>query len=179
MPGASKRLKPEPASDFASFTNMTEAETRKFTRAFLGMVLLAGLVYTAFNWTPSSYGRVLAGILAPEAGPVLGLPQFIRSDEWAILTPQVQAAVRNDFKRVNETSSYREDLRNYFMPPLRDWGLLFRPQAWLFFITSPATAFSAYWTYFMGLFIAGYYLLFLELGVAPMLAASGSIAIFF
>ncbi len=150
-----------------------------FTRVFLTLVVLAGLAYTAFSMTPSSYGRVLAGILAPEAGPVLGSARPIRSDEWAILTPQVQAAVRNRFQRFNETSFYREDQRNYFMPPLRDWGLFFRPASWLFFVTPPATAYSAYWAFFMCLFVSGYYLLFLELGVATMVAGAGSLAIFF
>src|SRR5262245_14854907 len=83
-----------------------DAQSRNgdFTRIFLGAVLLVGLIYTAFSMTPSSYGRVLAGILAPEAGPALGSARPIRSDEWAILTPQVQAAVRNRFQRFNETS---------------------------------------------------------------------------
>lgn len=174
MPGSE-----EPVSTGRSQPPEGSARKDAFTRIFLGVVLLVGLTYTAFSMTPSSYGRVLAGILAPEAGPVLGVARPIRSDEWAILTPQVQAAVRNRFQRFNETSFYREDQRNYFMPPLRDWGLFFRPGSWLFFVTPPAAAFSAYWALFMCLFVSGYYLLFLELGVAPMVAGAGSLAIFF
>ena len=155
------------------------APGRHFTPVFLGLVFLAGLTYTAFRMTPSSYGHTLEAIGAPEAGPVLGVARPIRSDEWAVLTPQVQAAVRNRFRRFNETSFYREDLRNFFMPPLRDRGLVFRPQCWLFFIASPATAWSAYWAFFMCLFIAGYYSLFLELGIAPMAACAASLALFF
>jgi hypothetical protein len=151
----------------------------RFTPTFLAVVLLAGIAYTAFRMTPSSWGMVLKAIGARGAGPMLGVSRDVRSDEWAILTPQVQAAVRNRFQRFNKTSFYDEDLRNLFMPPLKDWGLIFRPQSWLFFITPPAIAFSAYWAYFMCLFISGYYLLFLELGIAPMLAAAGSLALFF
>ena len=161
---------------FSAFNRIPKAS---FTFAFLAILLLAGITYTACKMTPSSYGYALANMHAPEAGPVLGQARPIRSDEWSVLTPQVQAAVRNHFRRFNETSLYREDMRNYFMPPLQDWGLVFRPQIWLFFVTSPAMAFSAYWAYFMVLFLAGYYLLFLELGVFPILAAAASLALFF
>jgi len=169
------------ASEVGEPGGPSRAASRKdsFTPIFLAILLLAGLVYTACKMTPSSYGAALAFILAPQDGPTLGVSRPIRSDEWAILTPQVQAAVRNHFQRFNETSFYREDMRNYFMPPLKDWGLIFRPESWLFFGTSPALAFSAYWAFFMGLFIAGYYLMFVELGVAPVLACAASLALFF
>ena len=152
------------ASEVGEPGGPSRAASRKdsFTPIFLAILLLAGLVYTACKMTPSSYGAALAFILAPQDGPTLGVSRPIRSDEWAILTPQVQAAVRNHFQRFNETSFYREDMRNYFMPPLKDWGLIFRPESWLFFGTSPALAFSAYWAFFMGLFIAGYYLMSLS-----------------
>ena len=39
---------------------------------FLGAVLLAGIVYTSFEFTPSSYGVLLNQIGAPEYGPSLG-----------------------------------------------------------------------------------------------------------
>jgi len=66
---------------------------------------------------------------------MLGTPRLIRSDEWAVITPLFQAAVRNGFREVNETSFYREDLRSVFPLPLKNWSLFFRPQLWAFFLT--------------------------------------------
>ena len=64
------------------------------TGAFLGLVTLGGIVYVSFKLTRSSYGNVLGQIGAPEYGPVLGVPRYIRSDEWSMTTPFFQATVR-------------------------------------------------------------------------------------
>ena len=64
------------------------------TWVFLALVALGGIVYTALELTPSSYGMVLTQLGAPEDGPVLGTARYIRSDEWAFTTPLFQAAVK-------------------------------------------------------------------------------------
>ncbi len=149
------------------------------TWAFFGMLALAGVVYVALGLTPSSYGIVLAQLGAPEEGPILGSPRPVRSDEWAVVTPLFQAAVRNGFREVNETSFYREDLRSVFPIPLRNWSLFFRPQLWAFFLTAPATAFSIYYAFLICASLAGYHQLFREMGADALAAASFSILVFF
>jgi hypothetical protein len=149
------------------------------TRWFLSAVLLAGFIYVCFGWTPSSYGSLLDQLQAPQAGPVAGSPRGIRSDEWAVATPYFQAAVRNRFRRVNDSSFYHEDLRNFYALPLADWSLVFKPELWAFFVFPPATAFSIYFALFMCGFLAGYYLLFRRLGIPNLLAAAASVMMFF
>ena len=97
----------------------------RITRWFLGAVILWGLIYAGFGWTPSSYALALYSVHANDAVPLAGSVRAIRSDEWAIETPLFQAAVRNGFRRINETSFYREDLRNFYALPLADWSLVF------------------------------------------------------
>jgi hypothetical protein len=157
----------------------SKTEPDLVTRWFLAAVLLAGFIYVCFPWTPSSYGLVLEQLHAPEAGPTAGSARGIRSDEWAVATPYFQAAVRNRFQRVNQTSFYREDLRNFYALPLADWSLVFKPELWAFFVFPPATAFSIYFALFMCGFLAGYHLLFRQLGAPAWLAAAASVTIFF
>ena len=149
------------------------------TRWFLAAVLLAGVTYVCFAWTPSSYGLVLEQLQIPNAGPTAGSARVIRSDEWAVATPYFQAAVRNRFQRVNQTSFYGEDLRNFYALPLADWSVIFKPQLWAFFVLPPARAFSIYFALFMCGFLAGYHLLFRQLGAPAGFAAAASVMIFF
>jgi hypothetical protein len=149
------------------------------TRWYLAAVALCGLIYVSFAWTPSSYGFVLDMLEANGTGPAAGTSQFVRSDEWGIETPYFQAAVRNRFRRVNETSFYGEDLRNFYALPLADWSLVFKPQLWAFFVLPPAIAYSLYWALMMCGFLAGYQLLFRELGADSWLAATVAVMLFF
>jgi hypothetical protein len=149
------------------------------TRWFLIAVALVGVLYAGFELTPSSYGVVLDQLGAPELGPVAGTARPMRSDEWSILTPYFQAAVRNRFQRVNEISFYREDLRNYEALPLADWGLIFKPQMWAFFLVSPAMAMSIFYALLMCAFLAGFHLLFRRLGAPSALAAAAAVMIYF
>ena len=149
------------------------------TGVFLGLVLLTGIVYTCFELTPSSYGQVLAQIGAAEYGPTIGTAQYSREDEWAFVTPLFQASVRNGFRRFNETSFYREDLRMPNALPLRDWSLLFKPQLWLFFLAPPALAYSFYYVLLMCGCLAGYPLLFRQLGFDPLISACAALTIYF
>lgn len=155
------------------------AEEPKITRWFLIAIALIGLIYVCFELTPSSYGVFLNVLQASDSGPVAGVSREIRSDEWSVNTPLLQAAVRNRFQRINETSFYREDLRNFIALPLKDWSLIFKPQLWAFFLAPPAIAFSIYWAYFMCACLAGYYLLFLRLQVPPWLAIAATVIVYF
>ena len=151
----------------------------RITRWFLAAVALGGLIYVCFGFTPSSYGVLLDQLQAPDSGPVAGSSRQIRMDEWGLATPYFQAAVRNRFRRINETSFYREDLRNFCALPLADWSLVFKPQMWAFFLLPPAAAFSIYHALLMCAFLAGYQLLFRQLGVPAWLAAAGAVTVYF
>jgi hypothetical protein len=152
---------------------------KQITRWFLAAVALVGLVYVCFELTPSSYGYYLQILEAPDSGPVVGFSRPIRSDEWSVITPLFQATVRNRFQRINETSFYHEDLRNYIALPLKDRSLPFKPQMWAFFVLPPASALAIYYALFMCGFLAGYHLLFRELGVPAWLAAAAALMVYF
>jgi hypothetical protein len=126
-------------------------------------VLLLAL-YVALAWTPSSYGLALQAMGAPGAGLVAGHPQGLRSDEWAVWTPYLQALVNNGFQRFNATSVYGEDLRNFNALPIHDWGLLFKPQWWGFLLLEPARAFSLYHGGLIFGFVIGHWLLLRRFG---------------
>jgi len=147
-------------------------------RLWTALILALGLALTALAWTPSSYGVVLAQLGAPEAGLVWGEPRQVRSDEYAVWTPLVQATVRNGGARHNARSPYGEDLRNFNALPLRDWALPLKPAMWGFFgPLDPARAFAWSWALPMVAFLLGWERLFRRLGVDPTsaIAASGTL----
>jgi hypothetical protein len=145
------------------------------------LIVLTSLltVYVAAELTPSSYEAALPSFGTVSSGISLGEPRVIRFDEWAIWTPYVQATVRNHFRRYNETSPYREDLRNMNPLPLMDWGLIFKPYFWPFMTAAPSYAYSFFFAFQIFAFICGYRQLFRRLGVADELAAGGSLLLFF
>lgn len=142
-------------------------------------VLLAGILYMAFAWTPSSYGVALTALGLPDEGLVVGVPRPVRSDEWMVWTPYVQIAVENGFQRHDALSIYGEDLRNFNGLPLLDWALPFKPQFWGFFVADPAYAFSFSHAIFIVLFLIGYHRLLLGFGFARSWSAAGSLLLFF
>lgn len=140
-------------------------------------VLLA--VYFALNLTPSSYAYILRALGVDDTGLLFGQPSALRTDEFAVWTPLTQATVRNAFERFNETSPYREDLRNFNALPLWDWGFLFKPQLWGFFLLPPDRAFSLYHTLLIGGSLIGWSLAFRNWGFPALWAAAASLLFFF
>lgn len=147
--------------------------------SFAAGVLLLAVGCVALAWTPSSYGALLDTLGASGEGLVVGEPREIRSDEWAVWTPYIQATVNNDFQRINETSIYREDLRNFNGLPLLDWALFFKPYFWPFFIVDAAHAFSFYHVSFIALFLIGYQRLLVSLELQRSEAIFGCLTLFF
>lgn len=141
------------------------------------VVLLSGYVIAAL--TPSSYASALRLFEDQPHSISLGEPQEIRSDEWAVWTPYMQAAVRNQFGRYNLTSPYHEDLRNLNPLPLKDWGLIFKPYFWPFLVVSPAYAYSFFFAFQIFAFIYGYRRLFRRIGISDELAIGGALLLFF
>ncbi|KQZ98524.1 hypothetical protein ASD64_16310 [Mesorhizobium sp. Root157] len=85
----------------------------------------------------------------------------------------------NKYGSINEFSPYKERLISFFALPTLDWGLIFRPQVWLFHILSPAKAYSAYWlTLMLSMLTSSYYLLKFA-GLSRRIAISGSLLLFF
>ena len=146
---------------------------------FVVLVLVASAVYLAMAWTPSSYALALRIAGAADDGLVIGTPRPIRSDEWTVITPQFQTALNNGYKRFNETSPYREDLRSFLGLPLKDWALPFKPFMWLFFVSSAAYGFSFYHVFFIAGFLIGYHLLLQALGFNKSFSVCGALLLFF
>jgi len=144
----------------------------------LSVVVLTA-AYGVLGWTPSSYGVQLARIGLPGAGLVAGEPREIREDEWVRWTSFVRVAVNNRFQRFNATSPYGEDLRNVEGLPLADWGLLFKPYHWPFFVVDAAPAFSFYHAFWIAAFLIGYHHVFRRFELPRSLAALASVTLFF
>lgn len=145
---------------------------------FVLFVLAVALAYVLARLSPSSYGLALDLMGIPNQ-PLFGRAQPLRTDEWAIWTPYIQAAVNNDFGRFNLTSVYQEDFRNFNALPLRDWALVFKPEFWAFFVLEPARAFSIYHAFFMAAFVIGWYGFFCRLGFDRVLSALASLCFFY
>jgi len=162
---------------------MTRMDPASRCRAFrwAGAVAagLAAAVWLSQTWSPSSYAIVLRSLDARDAGLVVGTPRDVRSDEWSILTPLVQATVNNGFRRHNATSFYGEDLRTALALPIADWGLAFKPDQWLYPFVNAAYAFSFQHLVYIAAFLAGYALLFVRLGITAGTGALLALALFF
>lgn len=146
---------------------------------FLLLLLVLGSIYISQAWSPSSYGHVLNKIGVADNGVVWGHPRAIRSDEWSVTTPLTQAAVRNNFNPINNTSYYQESLRINYGLPLHDWGIIFKPSMWLYGLVDPAYAYSFYYWFNLCAFIIGYALLFRKCGIEPLDSYLVSTGIFF
>lgn len=143
------------------------------------LFLILGILYVSQCWSPSSYAVMLRQLGVKDVGLVWGKPRPIRSDEWAVVTPLIQATVRNDFQRINKASYYHEDLRINYGLPLRDWGLVFKPTMWGYFIVDAAHAYSLHWYAIFALFLIGHLLLFQRLGLGGVEAGLLSCALYF
>ncbi|WP_312463144.1 hypothetical protein [Comamonas sp.] len=147
---------------------------------FLGFWIVSGLVYIGNTWSPSSYAYTLKTHYGyQDIEPALGKARSIRADEWAVVTPLTQAAVRNDFERYNKTSLYQEDLRINYGLPIADWGMAFKPTMWLYGLVKPAYAYSFHWFAIFALFITGYALLFKRFGASNTTALLLSFGLYF
>ena len=145
---------------------------------FIAAVLIITALYAAFQLTPSSYALALQMVGVHDAGPLFGSAQTERSDEWALWTPYVQIAVNNGFARIEHISPYEADLRNFNCLPLWDWGLIFKPQMWAFFVLPPAAAFSLMFAILLAACWSGWYLLARELRFSDAAAAIFSLSMF-
>ena len=114
----------------------------KAARILVIMLLGVAAVYVAFALTPSHYAIGLRYLGVEDASPLLLSARPIRSDEWIVLTPLFQTAVRGGFSTINQISPYHESLKGFWALPILDWSLVFKPQLWGFWVLPPAYAYS-------------------------------------
>ncbi len=126
---------------------------------------VVALILIAMRITPSSYGVALGHLGAHHPGLIAFEPRPIRSDEWAVITPAIQATINNGFERYNKTSFYHEDLRQVYSLPVRDWGFAFKPTMWLFGVASASVAFATHHVVLQVLFLVGFALIFRRSGL--------------
>lgn len=145
------------------------------------MLLLGmySIFYVGNALSPSSYGIVLNQIGAESNGLMWGSARSIRSDEYAVVTPLMQATVRNNFERYNKTSPYKEDLRATYSLPLKDWSMFFKPTILGFHLLPPAYALSLHYFLIMSLFLIGYSILFCKLGATNATGICLAILLYF
>ncbi|MDH1660430.1 DUF3292 domain-containing protein [Stenotrophomonas sp. GD03777] len=146
-------------------------------RLFLGLIAAFCIVYVALALTPSSYSLAFERLGLEPLQPLLGTARSIRSDEWMVYTPYVQIAVANDFGQVNAHSPYHESLRTFQALPLLDWGLLFKPYHWAFFVLPPANAYSFFFAFMAVAFLSGWttFLRQLQLPLLPALLIASTL----
>ncbi len=120
------------------------------------IVVFLLLIYVLLCLSPSSYGLVLSLFGFAGEGLMWGEPRTITSDEWVVWTPYFQAVVNNEFGRYNMHSIYGEDFRVFFAFPVNDWGIIFKPTLWSFFLIHEAYAFSLHHALTIMLFIIGW-----------------------
>jgi hypothetical protein len=148
----------------SSAANSQLTSSRRFWRALAAGVFLCGCVYVGLGWSPSSYAIVLRELGETDTGLIAGIPRVERGDEFAWQTPLLQMTLRSRFQRIDHTPPYFEDLRTLYAMPILDWALTFKPQFWLFFVASPAIAYSFYHFLLIAMFVVGFTILFVHLG---------------
>ncbi|HDS1084199.1 TPA: hypothetical protein QDZ62_002080 [Stenotrophomonas maltophilia] len=152
---------------------------RAHARLLVGLVALLCILYVGFALTPSSYSLAYQYLgLAPQH-PLLGSARMIRSDEWIVFTPYIQIAVNNDFGQINAYSPYHESLRTFQALPLLDWGLLFKPYHWAFFVLPAANAYSFFYMFMAMAFLSGWALFLRQLRMPVLAAVLVSATLFF
>jgi hypothetical protein len=154
-------------------------DSRRFWWLLAALVALSGCLYVGQRWSPSSYAIVLEALGVQDRGLVAGIPRAERGDEFAWQTPLLQMTLRSGFRRFDATPPYFEDLRTLYAMPIKDWALIFKPQFWMFFIASPAVAYSFYQFLLMAMFVVGYTALFTRLGGRPIDALLMALVLFF
>jgi len=129
-------------------------------KCITGLLILYCITHILLAITPSSYALALQLAGQEVKGLFFGTPRAIRSDEWMVLTPYYQIVVNNDFLMTNSLSPYQENLRSFQALPILDWGLIFKPYHWGFFVLPPANALSLYYLFMTLSFLSGWGILF-------------------
>lgn len=160
------------------YAALLQDNANRYAGLLTGTMLAIAAAYVALALTPSHYavGLQQLDVFQP---PFLFEPRAVRSDEYAVLTPLFQTAVRGGLAPFNEISPYHESLKGFWALPISDWSLVFKPQLWGFWILPPAYAFSLYFAILWLSFLTGYTLLLTRLGADIRIAALGALCLLF
>ena len=148
-------------------------------RALLAATVIGCIAYLLLAITPSSYAVGMQMLGQPVKGLIAGTPRPIRSDEWMVLTPYVQLAVKSHFAIHDLISPYHEDLKAFFALPLMDWAAIFKPYYVAFAILPPANAFSFFYLFNALAFILGWAWFFKLLRIDIKIAFGTALLLFF
>ena len=107
-----------------------------------------------------------------------GTSRGIRSDEWAVETPQARAQQLAGFPLVNMNEGIGELQRNTYDIPVLDWGLPFRPFSWPYFLGS-RWSHGLRWFLRDAVILLGVYALLAAFVEEKRTAAAAALAIFF
>lgn len=152
------------------------------TKSILIIVIaMMCVIFVSNAFVLSNYGEILTFLGVPNSDAFIGTPKLVPGLdlEAYIYTPHFQILVNNDFERFNKTSLFNEDLKSLYSLPIVDWGLIFKPNLWSFFIIPPAYAFSLFQLISILLFIIGYAKLGQALGASTKIAYLFSTMLFF
>lgn len=129
----------------------------------------------------SNYGAILSILGVENAAPIIGTAKELPGLDLEpyIYTPMYQIAVNNEFERYNKTSLFSEDLRSLYALPIADWGLIFKPNMWAFFILPPEYAYSLLSLISLILFFWGYSQIAKKLGASRFVSFCLVTALFF
>jgi hypothetical protein len=157
-----------------------------FDRVSVLILGLSAAIFVAFvllGWHGSSTGRwdlTIAGE-KPSNGLIWGEPKAIRNDELTVFTPDIFSQVfsRNRFAARNPVIGGEKSVL-FWSWPVKHFIEIPRFHLWPFHVLSIDRAFSAYWNLKGLILFAGVYLLLLLLtGSRSLLAAAGTIWIYF
>lgn len=138
-------------------------------------------MFVGNSYVLTNYGAILNFLDVSASGAVFGRPSLIPGLdlEAYIYTPEFQILVNNGFERFNNTSPFREDLLSLYALPIKDWGLIFKPNLWAFFVVPPAYALSIFHFISIILFVSGYCRVANSFGATKFHAFVLSIGLFF
>lgn len=145
------------------------------------VIALLCLLFVCNSLVLSNYGDILQFLNVPNSQPLIGKPRLVPGLdlEAYIYTPEFQILVNNGFERYNHTSLFNEDLRSLYSLPIKDWGLIFKPNMWAFFVIPPSFALSLFHLISIMMFIVGYYKLAKTLGANNFCSIILALTLFF
>ena len=132
---------------------------------FPAIVLAILVVLTLFRISGSSVGVYHQQLYGDRNDPSLlaGMPRPIRSDEIVVTTPATVSQVAEGMPVRNLTVGHGQDMSVALDVPTKEWGSLFRPQNWSFFILPLEYAFAIKWWFLGALLLLSCYFFVLTL----------------
>ena len=139
---------------------------------------LAGFSGSSWLYGATHYDRLFTEAERNGQRELWGTSRGIRSDEWAVETPQVRAQQLAGFPLVNLNEGLGELQRNTYDIPVLDWGVPFRPLTWPYLVPL-RWSHGARWFLRDALLLLGVYALLSAFVEDKWTAAVAAVAVFF